>query len=163
MTTRHEVCPVAELPPGEKRIVEVDGLSIGVFNVEGEFHALANVCPHQLAPLCEGPVTGDVVAPNVGEYEVVREGELVRCPWHGWKFDISTGESVHNPHEVSTRTFDVAVEQSTCRPDESDAPVPSDDESAEQVEQYGTELKGDEPPVETYQVGVEQDVVVLYV
>lgn len=163
MTTRHEVCPVAELPPGEKRIVEVDGLSIGVFNVAGEFHALANVCPHQLAPLCEGPVTGDVVAPAVGEYEVVREGELVRCPWHGWKFDIATGGSVHNPHEVSTRTFDVTVEQSTGRPDGSDAQEPSDVESAEQVERYGTELDGDEPPVETYQVEVEADVVVLYV
>lgn len=136
---RVEVCPVEELPPGERTIVEAEGLSIGVFNVDGEFFALNNVCPHQLAPLCEGPVTGEVTAPDVGEYEMTRQGEVVRCPWHGWEFDIETGESVFNPH-LHTRTFDVEVEAA-----------------------YGTELAGEEPPVETYDVEVEREMVVLHV
>ena len=73
MTRRVDVCPVEELPPGERRIVEVEGLShsVGVFNVDGEFHALANVCPHHLAPLCEGRITGEMTA------AVARDGVAV--------------------------------------------------------------------------------------
>lgn len=149
MTTRHAVCPVSELPPGERTIVEVDGLSIGVFNVDGEFYALANVCPHQLAELCRGPIGGVVTSSRPGEYDWEREGRIVRCPRHKWAFDITTGESVFNPH-VGTRTFDVAVES-------------LDPEDAAEVEEYGTELSGDPPPVDTYDVEVEDEVVVLYV
>lgn len=151
---RHEVCPVADLPPGERTIVEAEGLSVGVFNVDGEFHALNNVCPHQLAPLCEGKLTGEVTAPDVGEYEMTRQGEVVRCPWHGWEFDIASGESVFNPH-LRTRTFEVAVEASEEAADE-----PGDGEAG--ASEYGTELSGEEPPVETYDVAVEDEVVVLY-
>jgi len=63
MSERHEICPANEFSPGERRIIEIEGLphSIGVFNVDGTFHALANVCPHQLAPLCEGEITGETV------------------------------------------------------------------------------------------------------
>ena len=55
---KHPICHVDELPPGGRRIVELDGRSIGVFNVHGSFHAIRNVCPHQLAPLCQGTITG---------------------------------------------------------------------------------------------------------
>ncbi|PSQ12618.1 ferredoxin [Halobacteriales archaeon QS_5_70_15] len=148
MPDRHEVCPASELPPGGKRIVEVDGLpySIGVFNVDGEYHALANVCPHQLAPLCEGRITGETVSKGVGDFRTVREGEVIQCPWHGWKFDIAEGTSVFNPHEVE-RVDDVDDEPPT----------------GERAEASGTALEGEEPPVETYDVAVEEDVVVVYV
>lgn len=156
--TRHEVCPVADLPPGERRIVEVSGLSIGVFNVDGEFHALANVCPHQLAELCRGALGGVVTADGVGEYGFEREGRVVRCPHHKWAFDVTTGESVFNPH-LRTRTFEVAIEGSEHAAEGDDV----DPETAREVETYGTELSGEEPPVETYDVEVEDEVVVLYV
>lgn len=148
MTDRYEVCPVTELPPGESKILSIkDGRhSIGVFNVAGEFHALANVCPHQLAPLCEGTVTGEVVSDEVGEYETVREGEIIRCPWHGWKFDITDGTSVFNPHEVRTRTYETAVEGRDAGEDGS----------------CGTTLAGEGPPIETYEVETENSVVVVY-
>ncbi len=152
MVERYEVCPVEELPPGEKRIVELkDGrLSIGVFNVDGTFHALSNVCPHQLAPLCEGEITGEMVSDSPGEFEWVREGEVIRCPWHGWKFNIADGTSVFNPHEVRTRSFETAVESAS-------------DTDAECCErQYGTALEGTEPPVEQFDVEVEDAVVVVY-
>lgn len=154
MTTRYEVCPVDELSAGERKIVEVDGLSIGVFNIDGEFHALNNACPHQLAPLCEGEVTGITTAEEVGEFEWTHDGEIIKCPWHHWAFDITTGKSVFNPHKVRTRTYDVEVE----------SPNP-DDESCEECTQakYGTELAGDEPPIETYDITVEREMVVLYV
>lgn len=154
MGSRVEVCPVDELPPGERRIVEVEGLphSVGVFNVDGEFYALANVCPHHLAPLCEGKITGEMTASKVGEFEFGREGEVIQCPWHGWQFNIADGTSVFNPHALRTRTYEAAVEHGSAEDDE-----------AEEVEEYGTALKGEEPPIETYDVAVDRDVVVVYV
>ena len=150
MPTRHEVCWVEDLQPGEREMVEVEGLSIGVFNVDGEYHAIANVCPHQLAPLCLGKVTGEMTAEKVGDFQLIREGEIIQCPWHGWKFDIRDGTSVFNPHALKTRTFDVEVETKPA-------------EEVEQIEEFGTALRGDEPPVDTYPVEVEEEVVVLYV
>jgi nitrite reductase/ring-hydroxylating ferredoxin subunit len=144
--TRVEVCPAADLPPGSRTIVDLDGTEVGVFNVDGTLYALANACPHQLAPLCEGRLTGEMAAPAVGEYELTRRNQVIQCPWHGWKFDLETGRSVFNPH-LRTRTYDVTVES---------APEDCPDCA------YGTDLAGDEPPVETYEVDVEQDVVVLY-
>lgn len=153
MPTRIEVCPVNELPPGDHAIVDVEGLphSIGVFNVDGECYALANVCPHHLAPLCEGTITGKMESEGVGDYQLTREGEVIQCPWHGWKFDIKDGRSVTNPHKLSTRTYETSVEtRSKGRP--------KDD-----VEQYGTALRGDDPPIETYDVDIEREYIVLYV
>lgn len=163
--SRFEVCPTTDLPPGERKIVETETLSIGVFNVDGEYYALANACPHQLAPLCLGRITGDVIAPEVGEYELVREGEILQCPWHGWKFDIATGASIFNPHKLSTPTFDVVVEPMADERSESDEGVEdaSDEEVTEQEREYGTRLAGDEPPLDTYDVEVEEGMVVLYV
>jgi len=155
MPERHEVCRREDLPPGERKIVEAGGLSVGVFNVDGEYYAIANVCPHQLAPLCEGTVTAETISESVGEFELVRDGEIIQCPWHGWKFDITDGTSVFNPHAVKTRTFEVEVEMKTP---ETKTPETSDRET-----DYGAELEGQESPVDTYPVEVEEDVVVLYV
>jgi len=153
MTDRIEVCPAAELPPGDRTIVDIDGLphSVGVFNVDGGYHALANVCPHHLGPLCEGEVTGEMCSAGVGDYDLTREGEVIQCPWHGWKFDIETGMSVFNPHELRTKTYETSVETKT-EPDVADG-----------EHEYGTALKGDSPPLDTYDVDVEDEVVVLSV
>jgi len=107
---RHIVCPLSELPPGSRRILVADGRSIGVFNVDGRLYALRNACPHQGAPLCLGKLTGTMVASSPGVYDWRRDGEILRCPWHGWEFDIATGESVFNPHRVRVRPYDVTVE-----------------------------------------------------
>ncbi len=105
----HPIGRVSELPPGSRKIVEIAGRSIGVFNVDGEFYALRNVCPHQGAPLCQGSVGGTAAASAPGEYVWEREGEILRCPWHGWEFDITTGRSVFNPHRMRVKRFDVTV------------------------------------------------------
>jgi len=107
---RHIIGPAADVSPGEKHIVEIDGRSIGIFNVGGQFYALANRCPHAGGPLCQGDVTGTAIAS--GEpygLEWVREGEVVRCPWHAWEFDIITGRTLSSP-ELRVRTYDVALE-----------------------------------------------------
>lgn len=88
------VAEVGEIPPGERKLVEVDGKSIGVFNVHGEYYAVLNVCPHELAPVCLGRLTGTTHATAVGEYRWIREGEILVCPWHGWEFDLKTGQAL---------------------------------------------------------------------
>jgi len=107
--TRHLVGRASELPPGSRRIVEIGGRSIGVFNVRGSFYALRNRCPHQGAPLCLGSIGGTAASSAPGEYSWGRDGEILRCPWHGWEFDITTGKSVFNPHQMKVRSYDVTV------------------------------------------------------
>ena len=107
---RFVVCPADELPPGSRRIIEHDGRTIGVFNLGGQLFALKNVCPHKYAPLCEGPVTGLATGDRPGTPALERAGEIVRCPWHGWEFDIRTGRSVFNPHRVRTKSYPAGFE-----------------------------------------------------
>jgi 3-phenylpropionate/trans-cinnamate dioxygenase ferredoxin subunit len=131
---KHVVGLASEIPPGERRIVEVEGRSIGVFNVNGTYYALRNGCPHQMAPLCRGTVTGTTLPSKPGQYIWAREGEILRCPWHGWEFDITSGHSIFNPHRMRVKTYKVGVE----------AKLPDDD-----------------PSVETYTVTVEDEFVIL--
>src|ERR1700744_3547861 len=73
-----EICPVDELEPGQTRIVDINNRSIGVFNVSGNFFALANLCPHAGGPLCRGQVTGTSVADKPYAVSWQRAGEIVR-------------------------------------------------------------------------------------
>ncbi len=145
MSERHVVCRVSELPPGERKIVEIGKRSIGVFNIAGEFFAILNLCPHQLAPLCKGKITGTNEHGAVGEYPWTRQGEIIRCPWHGWEFDIKTGRSIFNPHRVRTRSY--AVEVST-EAESSIPPAPatcaSECTDAKSVESFPVEVDGDD-------------------
>ncbi|MFL5802061.1 MAG: Rieske (2Fe-2S) protein [Roseiflexaceae bacterium] len=108
--TRYIVATVEEIPPGGRKIVEVAGRSIGVFNLGGVFFALRNRCPHQGGPLCSGSLGGLISAPRPGEYHYSRAGEMLRCPWHGWEFDIRTGQSWFDPARVRVRRYEVTVE-----------------------------------------------------
>ena len=106
---RYVVGTVDEIAPGTRKIVEVGGRSLGVFNVNGEYFALLNRCPHQAGPLCKGNAYGFLKSGAVGEYEYSRPGEIVRCPWHGWEFDVRTGQSWFDPVQVRVRRYDVTV------------------------------------------------------
>jgi nitrite reductase/ring-hydroxylating ferredoxin subunit len=106
---RRVVATVDEIPPGTRKIVEIDGRSIGVFNVGGEFFALRNRCPHQGGPLCLGERVGALSAQIPGEYRYERPGELIRCPWHGWEFDLRTGRSWFDPAHTRVRNYPVEV------------------------------------------------------
>ena len=107
---RHVIGRVAELSPGQRKIVEVEGRSVGVFNVHGAYFALRNSCPHQAAPLCLGAIKGMTMPSEPGEYIWARDGEILRCPWHGWEFDITNGRSIFNPHRVRVKSYDVTIE-----------------------------------------------------
>lgn len=110
---RVRAASVDELGDGDRTLVHVDGTSVGVFNLDGEYYALANECPHQGGPVCTGRIGGKIVAEErgVGERveERVSEERVVACPWHGWEYDVETGEHVGNPR-VALETYDVVVD-----------------------------------------------------
>jgi nitrite reductase/ring-hydroxylating ferredoxin subunit len=107
---RHVVARVEDIQPGQSKIVTVKGREIGIFKVGDGFYGLINRCPHQGAPLCRGEIVSRLVAPSPGDYRLTRPGEMIRCPWHCWEFDIRTGQSLCDPNSVQARAFDVAVE-----------------------------------------------------
>ncbi len=107
---RYVVGTVDDIPPGERKIVEIGGRRVGVFNVGGEYLAILDRCPHQGGSLCSGRQTGLVTSSRPGEYSVTRPGEIIRCPWHGWEFDLRTGQSWFDPRAVRVRRYDVTVE-----------------------------------------------------
>src|SRR5687768_7349671 len=109
MAIRAEVCAAAELAPGERRIVEVAGRSIGVFNVGGRYYALHDGCPHRGGALCAGRITGTVLPTTERSFAYGREGEILRCSRHGWEFEIATGRALADPR-VRARTYPVSVE-----------------------------------------------------
>jgi len=104
------VASVSEIPPGGRKIVRVAGREIGVFNLGGEFYALLNRCPHQGGKLCLGTLTGLATSKEPGRFEWSRAGEMLKCPWHGWEFDIRTGQSWCDPARTFVRAYPVEVE-----------------------------------------------------
>ena len=90
------VCKRTEIAPGERKLVTVDGKQIGIFNVGGQFFALLNYCPHYGGALCRGPITGTTLPTNEFKFVYGHEGSVLRCAWHGWEFDIPSGELLIN-------------------------------------------------------------------
>ncbi len=97
------------MPPGTQHRVEAAGRAIAIFNVAGKLYALRDTCPHQGAPLSAGVVVGEVAAERPGAYEFC-SGRHIRCPWHGWEYDLATGQSYHDPAHSRVRAYDVSVE-----------------------------------------------------
>lgn len=104
------VAAVGEIGPGERKLFVVKGRPIAVFNVEGAYFGLFDRCPHQGGSLSAGIVTGLLQSSEPGEYRMSRAGEFVRCPWHGWEFDIQTGQSYCDPERVRTRSYAVSAQ-----------------------------------------------------
>jgi nitrite reductase/ring-hydroxylating ferredoxin subunit len=107
---RHVVAPVAEIPPGTRRLINVRGRPIAIFNIAGEYFGLLNRCPHQGGALCEGVLTGLLESAEPGQYTYSRQGEILRCPWHGWEFDIRTGQSYCDPEKMKVRAYPVEAQ-----------------------------------------------------
>lgn len=97
-----------EIPEGGRKMVEAGGYSIGIFNVHGTFVAVLNVCPHELGPVCLGRVGGTTLPSAPGEYRWGHEGKILACPWHGWEFDLLTGQALADRRRL--RLFPTSVE-----------------------------------------------------
>lgn len=108
--SRHVVARVDEIADGAARLVHVEGRAIALFNVKGDFFAIANRCPHEGADLCKGKIVALIESDEPGVVRLSRRGELVRCPWHGWEFDLKTGKSWCDPARTRVKSYDVSVE-----------------------------------------------------
>jgi 3-phenylpropionate/trans-cinnamate dioxygenase ferredoxin subunit len=146
---RHVVCPVGELPSGERRIVNIGRRSIGVFHVGDRFYALRNRCPHQGGPLCVGHILGDAVADVPGAAAVSENPLRIACPWHGWEYDLATGQSFLGPSDPGIKSYGVALEPGAAL--------------VAEVEDQRVKLVPGPYTAETFEVKVEDDYVVLEV
>lgn len=108
--SRHIVAAVGEIPENGSKLVEVKGRRIALFYVNGEYFALTDRCPHEGGSLCAGRLTGLVRSSEPGRYEYSRPHEMLQCSWHGWEFDIRTGQSYCDPDSIKARTYQVTVE-----------------------------------------------------
>lgn len=93
MSRRVFIGRVADLPVGEGRVVDADGTTLALFNVDGGIYALDNACAHRGGPLGEGDLDGAVIV----------------CPWHAWRWDVKTGANANNP-ALKMQCFPVSVD-----------------------------------------------------
>ena len=93
MPTWYRLISAADCPPGTTQEVIVDGTVVAVFNVEGSFYALDGICPHQGGPLGKGQLNGCIIT----------------CPWHGWQFDVTSGQQQIN-HRIVHTSYPTRIE-----------------------------------------------------
>lgn len=109
MTEKVWACAAREVEPGRQKVVRIKNRSVGIFQVEGGYYALLNVCPHRGGRLCEGPQCGTTLPTDAYEFVYGRSQDLIRCANHGWEFDIRTGEALVDP-AIRAKTFEVSAE-----------------------------------------------------
>jgi 3-phenylpropionate/trans-cinnamate dioxygenase ferredoxin subunit len=90
--------------------VEVGGRAIGVFRVGESFYGIRNRCPHQGGPLCLGHVLGDAVTDAPGDTSISSDPLRIACPWHGWEYDLDTGQSFMGGAAAGVRSSGVALD-----------------------------------------------------
>jgi nitrite reductase/ring-hydroxylating ferredoxin subunit len=114
MTERYSVADTTELSEdGSRVITEIRGQEIAVFRHDGDYYAVANYCIHQGGPLCEGALSGQMITGEDGwDWHYNDNEKYVVCPWHGWKFDITSGRSPKD-ERYAVPTYDTEVEDGT--------------------------------------------------
>jgi nitrite reductase/ring-hydroxylating ferredoxin subunit len=92
------------------KLVDVGKFGVGVYNVRGSLHAIVNYCSHEGAPLCLGLIggTNESAAEEPDRLRRVHDGQIVRCPWHNWEFDVTTGQNIADSRR-RVRTYQVDV------------------------------------------------------
>lgn len=115
------VSTVKDFPDGERRMVEVNGRSVGVFRRGDSFYALRNQCPHQGGPLCIGAIAAWPVSSGPGDVGMDESVMLLACPWHGWEYDLATGQSFLGPGNPRARHYEVSVTSGRALVEESAA------------------------------------------
>jgi nitrite reductase/ring-hydroxylating ferredoxin subunit len=102
---------VSDFKNGDRKIIDVNGKSIGVFRIDDRFYALRNRCPHQFGPLCVGTLAPRAISNGPGDVRLDSGPPLLACPWHGWEYDIATGQSFMGPGRgnMAALAYDVSV------------------------------------------------------
>ena len=88
-----KVAETTDIEAGQGKVIEAEGKTLAVFNVDGTFYAVDNTCLHRGGPLGEGEL----------------DDKIVTCPWHGWQYDVTTGQNAANP-AVKVASYPVTVE-----------------------------------------------------
>lgn len=113
MTDRISVAAESDLQSGDRKLVTANGTSIGVFNVDGEYIAFENECLHQHGPVCTGKIQpkleGEFVEPGKLVAESFSDTSTIACPWHGWEYDLMTGEHLGDSSE-KLKMYPVVIE-----------------------------------------------------
>lgn len=112
--SEHAVAEVGDLDSGERLVVQLEGKEIGVFCKNGKYQAYRNWCPHQGGPVCEGSLTGTQESTFDRETleldtQWIRDGAVLKCPWHGWEFDVDTGNCLSRK-KIKLLSYPVTVE-----------------------------------------------------
>lgn len=109
--TAFDVGAVEDFPDRTMKLVEVNGLELGVCRWGGEFFGVRNVCPHQGAPVCRGFLQSRLLAQcsrDGMELEATPEEPVILCSWHRWEFSLRSGESAWDPrYKVKTYRVDI--------------------------------------------------------
>jgi len=94
-TAVHKVAEPDELKPGQKKVVIVEDRAIAVFNIDGNYYAIDDMCTHDGGPLAGGPL----------------DGHVIECPRHGARFDVRTGKALRMPAVAPVQTHEVVVRE----------------------------------------------------
>lgn len=94
MSDRIKVAELSELEPSDRKHIEVKGREITVLNVDGDYYAVENFCPHMGGPVGNGPLSTD------------DDQNIIMCPFHEWRFDLETGQVVF-PSKMKVMSYDV--------------------------------------------------------
>lgn len=109
---RYVVDQLEAFPEGTRRVFDAGGRSVAIFNRGDRFFALRNICPHHGAPLCTHELRGTMTASKPGEYVYAQDGEIVRCPWHGYEYTVEDGRCLADPGSYRVKVYRVEVEES---------------------------------------------------
>jgi nitrite reductase/ring-hydroxylating ferredoxin subunit len=107
---KYVVANASEITPGQRKIVEIEGRNVGVFNVDGKYYALLDRCPHAGARLCSfGSISGSAEAEAPDTAISYKPGVFLKCPWHQWEFSLDTGQSYFDSGSMRVRKYNVDV------------------------------------------------------
>jgi nitrite reductase (NADH) small subunit len=110
ITDRQEILvgDVSELVEGKFKIIKQGALNIGVTRLrDGAIKAVRNWCPHKGAAICKGIIGGTWPPSAPGELSYDREGEILICPWHGFEYDLKTGDELYRKVPTRLRFYQV--------------------------------------------------------
>jgi nitrite reductase/ring-hydroxylating ferredoxin subunit len=111
---RHALFGEDELAPGDMRAVDVDGLAIVVARTpDGAYRAIRDICPHYGTPLSHGTMAPLWDGSQPGEYHQQAQRYVLRCPWHGYEYDLTDGRCPADPKRYRVRAYDVTTEGGT--------------------------------------------------
>ncbi|CAG7599975.1 hypothetical protein PAESOLCIP111_00356 [Paenibacillus solanacearum] len=109
---RYKVLEANELTDGGQRIVSVKEMELGIYRIDGRYYAWRNVCPHAAAPVCAGLVRGTRLPSGVYDYRFGLDNQVLRCPWHGWEFDLTNGRHLAQGSKAKLRGYPVEADES---------------------------------------------------